>query len=197
MNCEELDTQEDKLTDLKLRNFRPATSDEINVIILSCSNSSCLLDPVPTWLLKECINDLLPLITARVNTSISTGKFPKTLKNAIVRPHLQNQKLDPEELKHYRPVSNINFLTKIIEKCVVKRHAHANNLYDPLQSAYRAQHATETAILKINNDILGGLDKGKCTVLASLDLSAAFDTVDYAIFLKRLQNLYGVEQTAL
>ena len=74
---------------------------------------------------------------------------------------------------------------------------HANNLYDPLQSAYRAQHATETAILKINNDILGGLDKGKCTVLASLDLSAAFDTVDYAIFLKRLQNLYGVEQTTL
>ena len=43
---------------------------------------------------------------------------------------------------------------------------HANNLYDPLQSAYKAQHATETAILKINNAILSGLDKGKCTVLA-------------------------------
>ena len=200
LSCEELETQEDMLTDMKLINLRPATSDEINVIILSCSNSSCLLDPVPTWLLKECIGDLLPLITAIVNTSISTEKFPKTLKNAIVRPHLKNQKLDPEELKHYRPVSNINFLSKIIEKCVVKRleeYMHANNLYDPLQSAYRAQHATETAILKINNDILGGLDKGKCTVLASLDLSAAFDTVDYAIFLKKLQNLYGVEQTAL
>ena len=52
-------------------------------------------------------------------------------------------------------------------------------------------------ILKINNDILSGLDKGKCTVLASLDLSAAFDTLDYAIFLRRLQNLYGVEQSAL
>ena len=74
---------------------------------------------------------------------------------------------------------------------------HANNLYDPLQSAYRAQHVTETAILKINNDILRGLDKGKCTVLAPLDLSAAFDTVDYVIFLRRLQNLYEVEQTAL
>ena len=60
---------------------------------------------------------------------------------------------------------------------------HANNLYDPLQSAYRAQHATETAILKINNAILSGLDKGKCTVLASLDLSAAVDTADYVIFL--------------
>ena len=72
---------------------------------------------------------------------------------------------------------------------------HDNNLYDK-QPAYRAQHATETAILKINNHILSRLDEGKCTVLASLDLSAAFDTVDYAIFLRRLQNLYGVEQLA-
>ena len=77
LSCEELETQEDMLTDMKLINFRPATSDEINVIILPCSNSSCLLDPVPTWLLKEYIGDLLPLITAIVNTSISTGKFPK------------------------------------------------------------------------------------------------------------------------
>ena len=95
-----------------------------------------------------------------------------------------------------RPVSNINFLSKIIEKCVVKQleeFMHNNNLFDPFQSAYRSQHATETAMLKINNDILSGLDRDKCTVLASLDLSAAFDTVDYAIFLRRLQNLYGVE----
>ena len=77
MNCEELDTQEDKLTDMKLIHLRPATSDEISMIILSCSNSSCLLDPVPTWLLKECIGDLLPLITAIVDTSITTGKFPR------------------------------------------------------------------------------------------------------------------------
>ena len=74
---------------------------------------------------------------------------------------------------------------------------HNNNLFDPFQSAYRAQHATETAILKINNDILNGLDRDRCTVLASLDLSAAFDTVDYALFLRRLQNEYGVEQWAL
>ena len=172
--------------------------DELRVLILSCNNSSCLSDPVPTWLLKECINDLvtsklLPLVTAIVNKSITSGNFPESFKNAIVKPHLKNEKLDPEELKHYRPVSNINFLSKIIEKCVMKQlegFMHNNNLFDPFQSAYRAQHATETAILKINNDILSGLDRGRCTVLASLDLSAAFDTVDYAIFLRRLQNLY-------
>ena len=86
--------------------------------MLSCSNSSCLLDPVPTWLLKECIGDLLPLITAIVNISITTVKFPKTLKNAIVRPHLMNQKLDGEELKHYRPVSIILISYQIFLKNV-------------------------------------------------------------------------------
>ena len=74
---------------------------------------------------------------------------------------------------------------------------YAHNLYDPLQSAYRAKHATETAILKLNNDIIGGMDEGKCTILALLDLSAAFDTVDHNILLRRMQNVYGVDETAL
>ena len=60
---------------------------------------------------------------------------------------------------------------------------YAHNLYDPLQSAYRAKHATETAIIKLKNDIIGGMDEGKCTILASLDLFAAFDTVDHDILL--------------
>ena len=74
---------------------------------------------------------------------------------------------------------------------------YAYNLYDPLRSAYRAKHATETAIIKLNNDIIVGMDKGKCTILASLDLSAAFDTVDHDIPLRRLQNVYGIDEIAL
>ena len=76
-------------------------------------------------------------------------------------------------------------------------HMCTNNLYDPLQSAYRSQHSTETAILKIHNDIIEGLDAGKCTVLSSLDLSAAFDTVDHTICIRRLSHLYGVDGTVL
>ena len=63
--------------------------------------------------------------------------------------------------------SNLHFMSKVFEKLVVKRlenHMCTNNLYDPLQSAYRSQHSTETAILKIHNDIIEGLDAGKCTV---------------------------------
>ena len=71
-----------------------------------------------------------------------------------------------------------------------------NLLYDPFQSAYRKQHSTETAILKVQNDIIASLDVGKCTVLGSLDLSAAFDTVDHHILLKRMRHLYGIDDTA-
>ena len=70
-------------------------------------------------------------------------------------------------------------------------------LLSNIQSAYRSQHSTETAILKIHNDIIEGLDAGKCTVLSSLDLSAAFDTVDHTICIRRLSHLYGVDGTVL
>ena len=66
-----------------------------------------------------------------------------------------------------------------------------------LQSAYRKNHSTETATIKLCNDIISGLDSGKCTILASLDLTAAFDTVDHDIFLHRLQNVYGICGIAL
>ena len=140
------------------------------------------------------------MITAIVNKSLTHGHFPSDLKHALIKPHLKKPGLDTNELNHYRPVSNVHFLSKIIEKIVVSRleeHMYAQNLYDPLQSAYRAKHATETAIIKLNNDIIGGMDEGKCTILASLDLSAAFDTVDHDILLRRLQNVYGIDETAL
>ena len=82
-------------------------------------------------------------------------------------------------MKNYRPVSNLHFVSKILEKLVVTRieeYMSNYNLYDPLQSAYRSKHSTETAVLKLQNDIIGNLDMGMCTVLTPLDLAAAFDT---------------------
>ena len=180
--------------------FCTGCSNEIRSLILTSNNSSCILDPIPTKLLKQCVDEVLPMITAIVNKSLTHGHFPSDLKHALIKPHLKKPGLDTNELNHYRPVSNLHFLSKIIKKIVVSRleeHMYAHNLYDPLQSAYRAKHATETAIIKLNNDIIGGMDEGKCTILASLDLSAAFDTVDHDILLRRLQNVYGTDKTAL
>ena len=70
------------------------------------------------------------------------------------------------------------------------------SMYDPMQSAYNLDHSTETALVKITYDILSSLDAGKCTVPVSLDLSAAFDTINHNVLLNRLQYMYGITGTA-
>ena len=131
---------------------------------------------------------------------LSFNPFPEGFKLALIKPHLKKQTLDPDLLKNYRPVSNLHFLSKIVEKVVIQRlevHITRNDLQDSVQSAYRKQHSTETALLKIHNDIVTSLDQKKCTLLASLDLSAAFDTVDHSILIHRLQYEYGIGGVAL
>ncbi len=195
-----IDDDEQQLTPAVLGNFKPADSSEIRILIMSYTNKSCELDPIPTWLLKQCIAELLPLITSIMNTSMQSGVFPSSFKTAIIRPHIKKPNLDHEDLKNYRPVSNLHFLSKILEKLVANRideHLGRNQLHDPNQSAYRKKHSTETAMIRISNDIIQGLDQGKQTMLASLDLSAAFDTVDHQIFLHRLKTAFGVNNVVL
>jgi len=117
-----------------------------------------------------------------------------------VKPLLKKPSLDPETLKNYRPVSNLPFISKIIEKIVLRQlsqHLHSNNLFYPLQSAYRTDHSTETALLKIVNDLLTSLDDNQVSLLSLLDLSAAFDTVDHSILLSRLQHTFGISDICL
>ena len=183
-----------------LKVFEKATASEVRKVIMNSPNKSCEIDSIPTWLLKECIDELLPLITTLINRSLSTGKFPEHFKEAIIRPLLKKPNSDIDELKNYRPVSNLNFISKIIEKIVMARiecHLIRNNLHEPTQSAYKKNHSTETALLKISNDIIQSLDVKHCTILASLDLSAAFDTVDHKVFLHKLYNEFGIEDEAL
>ena len=143
-------TVEESFRGEKLENIRPATIDEVKALIVSYSNKSCELDPVPTWLLKECLNELLPLLTSVINNTLLAGVFPEQCKHAVVRPLLKKRNLDPEELRNYRPVSNLHFISKIIEILEVQRleeHLSRFSLYDPLQSAYRSGHSIETAIV--------------------------------------------------
>ena len=113
-----------------------------------------------------------------------TGTFPLSYKTAMVRPGLKASDLDKDVLNNFRPISNICFLSKIIERCVNDQsvtHLESNNCMGEFQSAYRKFHSCETAITKISSDILCALDKKQCTFLLFLDLSAAFDTIDHTI----------------
>ena len=114
-------------------------------------------------------------------------------------PH-KKPSLDQDSLKNYRPVSNLAFTGKLIEKVVLRRlskHMSDHDLGEPLQSAYRPKHSPETALMKVQHDISDQLDKGRSVALVLLDLSAAFDTINSAGVINTLEHHIGVKGVAL
>ena len=79
----------------------------------------------------------------------------------------------------------------------ILQHINCNKLLSDFQSAYCLHHSTETALLKVTNDLLSAMDDGKISVLLFLDLSAAFDTTDHEILLHHLHNVFGFGNTVL
>ena len=77
------------------------------------------------------------------------------------------------------------------------QYLNTHSLLSPNQSAYRPSHSTETALIRVTNDILTALDKGDVTILTLLDLSAAFDTIDHTLLFDILEHTYGITDTAL
>ena len=183
-----------------MASFREVTSEEVREIIRSSPPKSCSLDPVPTSLLLKCLDSTIEYIREIINLSLRSGTVPKCFKEAIVIPILKKSNLDPENFKNFRPVSNLPFISKILEKAVLmqlKEHLASNNLLEKFQSAYRQNHSTETALLRIVNDILESCDNGNVSVVTLLDLSAAFDTIDHDILCDSLRKNFGLSDTAL
>ena len=107
--------------DDKFCSFVPATDHEIRKVINGSPTKSCELDPIPTKLLKDCADTILPISTRIINLSLSSGNVPPSFKTALVRPLLKKPSLDHNILKNYRPVSNLTFLSKVLERIVLAR----------------------------------------------------------------------------
>jgi hypothetical protein len=155
-------------------------------------------DVIPTWVLKRCLKGLLPSITAVVNLCITYG-LPSKLKHAVINPTLKSNSKFPNDLSSYRPISNLPFISKIVEKSIsqqITEHLNKNNLFDQHQFAYRSNHSCELALLTLTNFIYSAADEGEVTVIIFLDMSAAFDTVQHDILIERLQSI-GVRDQAL
>jgi hypothetical protein len=180
--------------------FRMVGCDEVRKFIMNSPTKSCVIDPIPTSLLKKVSDYLTPSITSIVNLSLYSGVFPHQFKNDLITPILKKPKLDGEILENYRPITNLPFVSKLIERVAssqLNEHLALYDLLSPSQSAYRAGDSTETALLALQNDLLLAASRGDGCVVLLLDLSAAFDTVDHGILIDRLSSHCGLGGTAL
>ena len=101
-----------------LSSFQLESTENICKVLQQSASKSCEHDPMPAWLLKQCSDELLPAITSFINSSLETGFVPSDLKVSIIRPLLKKDGLDSQKLKNYRPVANLSFMSKILEKVV-------------------------------------------------------------------------------
>ena len=150
----------------------------IRRLISSAAGKSCELDPVPSWVIQKFADELSPFVAALFNASMSSGSFPTTQKTAsICTPVLKKATLDPYDLGNYRPISNLTFLSKLLERAAYEQivgYLDRFQLLPELQSAYRKHRSTETATIKVMSDVYEAADVGSVTLLGLLDLSAAF-----------------------
>jgi len=175
--------------------FQPVTVDDVIAAVHALPDKSCALDPLPTSFLKTVVDVIAPFLTELFNRSLSSGSVPDVFKAAYITPRLKKSNMDPADVRSYRPISNLSVVSKLLERLVARQlltHLDTSGLLPRLQSAYRAGHSTETAVLKVLSDILLAIDSGDLSALVMLDLSAAFDTVDHNILLRRLETSYCI-----
>ena len=159
----------------------------------------CELDPIPMDLLKKTLPSLFTIIMNIVNTSsLRDGIFATSWKTALVKPILKNLGLDII-MSNYRPISNLTFISKVVEKCALLRfnsHCDSHHLMPDYQSAYHSGYSCKTALLKLTKDVLWNMEHKMITPLVAIDLSATFNTVDHDILLHVLHDKFGLEGTA-
>ena len=181
-------------------NFSKISLEDLKSVIKEISNKTSVLDPVPTELICKFSELLDPVILHIVNLCIEQHIFPTNLKHGIVRPVAKALSKNLDDPQNTRPICTLPRLSKIIEKAHQKQlesHIYHHNLQAKFQSGYRKFSSTETAMIRIFDDIQQSLNCKRHVVLLMLDSSAAFDTVDHTILLERLRTQYGLDTQAL
>ena len=137
--------------------FSPINENKLKNVLADLNKKECETDPIPVKLLIQCVDEVKTILLYIINESLSQGVFPMDIKTALVRPAIKDENGDTNCYKNYRPISNLPFLSKILEKCVqeqLNEHLNTHNLHAEYQSGYRANRSCETATLAIYNDLL-------------------------------------------
>jgi hypothetical protein len=157
-------------------------------------------DAIPPKLFKEVFPTIGPSVTAVINSSLSSGVVPGHFKHAVVQPVIKKHGLDPAIFMNFRPISKLPFISKILEKIVYSQlmaFLEEHNILEVFQSGFKSLHSTESALLRVFNDVFLATDSGDSVILVLLDLTAAFDTVDHVVLLSRLEQWVGIRGSAL
>src|SRR6218665_2200298 len=175
--------------------LREISSVELRSFIMSSAPMSCELDSLPASLIQDYMDDLLPFLTLLCNRSLQEGVLPDSQKRSVVFPALKRDGLDLKDPSNFRPISNVSFLSKTIEKIVseeITSYLSTNDLLPKYQSGFRRGHSTQTLLLRLLSDCYGAIDGRRVTLLALFHVSAAFDTVDHQILINRLSVSFGL-----
>ena len=168
-----------------LSSFGIVSNDDVMNILKSHGMKSSIGDPLPSCIMLSNRDTLLPYLTKLVNLSFSQSSMDG-LKDSTVLPLLKKPNLDPNILSNFRPISTLPFLSKVIERIVLKKlndHMSTHNLSCHEQFGYKKHHSTETLLVKLLSDIYMALDTNFGVVVVSIDFSSAFDTVDHNLLL--------------
>lgn len=180
--------------------FEPISLHELKEVIDNLKPSFYSSDIIHPKFLKLIIGLIGPGLLSLINKCLQTGSVPADFKVATVTPLLKKPSLDHTVLKNFRPISVLPFISKVLEKIVLNQLQHfltSNSIYEVFQSGFKSAHSTESALLRVLNDIYLSTDSGDSVFLILLDLSAAFDTIDHSILLSRLESWVGLKENAL
>ena len=160
-------------------------------------HKACGIDKLSPRMLKLAAPIIAPSIAKLINHSFNTASFPQRWKTAKVSPLFKGG--DSEDLNNYRPISVLPVLSKVIERHVhdsLSRYLCENNLIYSKQSGFRKLHSTETALIRIIDELLFNLDNNCVSGMILIDYCKAFDMVDHVILLDNL-HAYGLDNTSL
>ncbi|GAA6091171.1 RNA-directed DNA polymerase from mobile element jockey-like [Tachysurus ichikawai] len=155
--------------------FHPTTLAALADIIAHLKPSSAKDDVMPPRLFKQIVDSVGDNILNLINKCLSQGICPIDFKHAVATPLLKSPNLAMDDPNNFRPISNLPFLAKVLERVVFKQlqdHLWLNSITEVFQSGFKSRHSTETALVKVLNDILLTLGRGENSVLILLNLSA-------------------------
>ena len=154
------------------------------------------MDYVQTTVLKGAADVFGHIIANLSNLLFSVGVFPRSFKVGQVTPLLKKPGTGTTDMANFRLITILNTIGIILERlAMTQMRSHMGNSPNlaSQQSAYRALHSTETAMTRVVSDLLAAIDSGSPSVLLSLDISAAFDTLDHRRLLERAKELFGFD----